>query len=165
MNYYPKKGIERKRRPHRHAKDGEKQTLFDFFTEFIPHQATFIRRKLFDQYGLYEEQYKIISDWVFFLKTIIFGGVNVKYMDTVVTSFDMDGIGSDKDYLELARKESRKVMEELIPPYILTDYYYFKKIHQDFKRMLQNKLTYGIGRGMNKMITLWEIIIRKHIVQ
>ena len=161
MNYYPEKGIEKKRRPHRRAKDGEKQTLFDFFTEFIPHQATFIRRKLFEQYGLYDEQYKIISDWAFFLKTIIFEGVSVKYIDTVVTSFDMNGIGTQKDYLDFAWQESIKVLEALLPPYILTDYSYFQKINKDFKKMFQYKFTYRIGRAINKMVTLWEIITGK----
>jgi len=163
MNYYPEKGKERKRRPHRHAIDGEKFTLFDFFTEFIPHQATFIRRELFAQYGLYDEGHKIISDWVFFLKTIIFEGVSVKFIDSIVTSFDMNGIGSQREYLDFAWQESRKVLEEQLPPYILTDYYYFQKISKDFRVMFQYKFIYRIARGINKMLTLWRIITGKQV--
>lgn len=31
----------------------------------INHQAAFISRELFEKYGLYDEKYKLASDWFF----------------------------------------------------------------------------------------------------
>jgi len=163
MELYPKKGIKRRRPAHRRAKDNKPMSLFDFYTEVIPHQATFIRRTLFDQYGLYDEQYRIISDWVFFLKTILLEGAKVKYIDTLVTRFDMEGISNVNVKLDLNERED--ALRKIIPSYILADYDDFEKINHDFHRMFQHKWSFRLGRFINKLITLWDILTRKHIIQ
>ena len=43
---------------------------FDFFYHnTLWHPTAFIRKRLFDQYGLYDEHLRIISDWEYFLST------------------------------------------------------------------------------------------------
>ena len=36
-----------------------------FLSSTLPHQATFIRRDLFDRCGMYDETYRVSADWVF----------------------------------------------------------------------------------------------------
>jgi len=64
-----------------------------FCTDCIGHQASFIRRVLFDQYGLYNEKYRIVSDWE---KWIIFAenNCNFQHWDRVVSIYHHYGVSS-----------------------------------------------------------------------
>ena len=46
-------------------------SLNDFFYNSVFHPSSFIKRELFYTFGFYDENYKIVSDWKFFLKSII----------------------------------------------------------------------------------------------
>jgi hypothetical protein len=47
----------------------------------LPHQATIINKSLFDKVGLYNEDYKIISDWVFFMEALFYHNASYKYIN------------------------------------------------------------------------------------
>ncbi len=72
----------------------------------INHQASFIKRELFNQYGLYNENYRIVSDWE---KWIVFITNNCRFQhwQYVVGNFYLGGISSVN--LELHRKEVEAV--------------------------------------------------------
>ncbi len=59
----------------------------------INHQATFIKNELFNKYGLYNENYRIVSDWE---KWIIFfiNGCNFIKCDYVLSNFYEGGISN-----------------------------------------------------------------------
>ena len=70
----------------------------------IGHQAAFIKYNLFEKYGLYNEKYKIASDWE---KWIIFTENNCvfQHLDFIVCNFDIEGISSTNltcSYKEIA---------------------------------------------------------------
>lgn len=76
-----------------------------FFGKNLNHQSCFIKKELFSIYGLYNEDYSIISDWEKFL---IFQINNCKfsYMDVLVAKFYAGGISSShklQDELEILR--------------------------------------------------------------
>lgn len=77
----------------------------------LPHPATFHRRVLFDRYGLYDVNLKIVSDWKFFLKAIIQGGATVNYIDIAISYFDMNGVSNSNE--ELKFKEHKEVLRSL----------------------------------------------------
>jgi glycosyltransferase involved in cell wall biosynthesis len=93
--------------------------LYDLITGRINHQASFIRRELFDKYGLYSEDYRIASDWKFFLDTIIVGNVSVRYIDRNISFFDVSGVSSANR--EEAHRELMTILRSTIPPRILSD--------------------------------------------
>ena len=95
-------------------------SLRQYFSSTMNHDCCYIRRDLFEKYGLYDESLKIVSDWKWFLKVIGLGYVKPVYVDIDVTHFDMSGI-SERN-LALRNQERRQVLEELIPPAILADY-------------------------------------------
>ena len=159
---YPEKNVKEKSIAYFRAKKGENLSLFNLFIGNIPHQSVFIRRKLFDQYGLYNENYTIVSDWRFLVQTIVFHGAKVKYIDLIVANFDMEGLSNS--CMDLLMEERRKVLEELIPPAILADYDHFAKINYHFHRMFQNKMAYKTGRLINKLITACDMITGKQII-
>ena len=99
---------------------GVKPTFLDFYYGTLNHSPAYIRRTLFDKYGFYDESLRIVSDWKWYLQVIILSNVNINYVPIDVTHFDMNGISSVNKLLDM--EERKKVLHELIPAYILTDY-------------------------------------------
>ena len=103
------------------GKSGEVEySLRNYYSSTMNHDCCYIRRDLFDIYGLYDENLKIVSDWKWFLQAIGLGNVKPKYVDIDVTIFDASGVSETN--LELRNKERRQVLEELLPPAVLADY-------------------------------------------
>ena len=86
-----------------------------FYGRTLPHQATFIERSLFKEYGLYDDiNYQFAADWEWFVRTIQEKNV---YMNMIISIFD---ITSSID--RSLAPELRKIQEnELIK--IKTTYY------------------------------------------
>ena len=97
-----------------------KVTLNMFYHGCLNHSPAYIRRNLFDKYGLYDETLRICSDWKFYLQSLVLGSESVKYVDIDMTLFDMTGISeTNKDLLN---NERNRLLQELIPVAILKDY-------------------------------------------
>ena len=99
---------------------GKAISFLGFYTGTLNHSPAYIRRDLFNKYGLYDESLKIVSDWKWYLQAIVLGEEKPVYVDLDVTLFDMNGISETNK--ELDKAERRKVLEELIPYTILSDY-------------------------------------------
>ena len=95
-------------------------SLRQFYSSTLNHDCAYIRRDLFEEYGLYDENLKIVSDWKWYLQAIGLGRVKPEYVDLDVTIFDDGGISETN--LALRNAERRKVLEELLPPAVLWDY-------------------------------------------
>lgn len=95
-------------------------SLRQFYSSTLNHDCAYIRKDLFEEYGLYDENLKIVSDWKWYLQTIGLGRVKPEYVDIDVTIFDDGGISETN--LTLRNKERRQVLEELLPPAVLWDY-------------------------------------------
>ena len=95
-------------------------SLRQFYSSTLNHDCAYIRKDLFEEYGLYDENLKIVSDWKWYLQAIGLGRVKPEYVDIDVTIFDAGGISETN--LELRNKERRQVLEELLPPAVLGDY-------------------------------------------
>ena len=95
-------------------------SLRQFYSSTLNHDCAYIRADLFEEYGLYDENLKIVSDWKWYLQAIGLGRVQPEYVDIDVTIFDDGGISETN--LELRNKERRQVLEELLPPAVLWDY-------------------------------------------
>ena len=103
------------------GKSGEVEySLRQYYSSTMNHDCCYIRRDLFDAYGMYDENLKIVSDWKWFLQAIGLGKVKPVYADIDVTVFDTSGVSENN--LDLRNKERRQVLEEVMPPAILVDY-------------------------------------------
>lgn len=58
------------------------------------HPVTFIKKELFDTVGLYDEKYKIISDWKFFMLALFKFNCSYKKIESTLTTFYLGGISS-----------------------------------------------------------------------
>lgn len=99
---------------------GQDISFLGFYNGTLNHSPAYIRKALFEEYGLYDESLKIVSDWKWYLQAIILGKEKPVYADIDVTLFDMNGISeTNKD---LDKSERKQVLAQLIPPTILADY-------------------------------------------
>lgn len=101
-----------------HTVNGE-ISFYNLFLRGIPHQGTLIRRTL-QLANLYDEKYRINSDFKFFLQTIILQNCSVQYLPLTISNYDHFGISSTNG--ELQMKERREIVEDLIPHRILMNY-------------------------------------------
>ena len=124
-------------------------SLRQFYSSTLNHDCAYIRRDLFEEYGLYDEQLKIVSDWKWYLQAIGLGKVKPEYVDIDVTIFDDGGISETN--LALRYAERRKVLEEVLPPAVLWDYDTHAFEMEQMKRLRRWKL-YGIVYFMERVL-------------
>lgn len=95
----------------------ESVSLHKLCIHSLPHQATLIRRSLFEEIGLYSENYRIVSDWEFFLKALVLHSKTYQHIDVAFSYFRLGGISSRKENIPLAQDESYDCLKKLFPLY------------------------------------------------
>ena len=80
--------------------------LIDMFDNTFHHQACFVQRSLFNDYGLYSTEYELCSDWKFFFECVVSHGVKSKYVDLSVAYFAMDGASSYRSFTYQKEREN-----------------------------------------------------------
>ena len=81
----------------------------------ISHPSTFINRDLFSKYGNYDESFKVVSDWAFFVKVLGLNNESFKKIPKVITVFDTKGVSSKKENLNEIYQEREKVLQSYFP--------------------------------------------------
>lgn len=94
-------------------------TLYNIYLKGVPHQATFIKRSLFEN-DKYDETLRINADWKVFVQKIVLENASVSLIDTVVSNFDGEGISSTNMEQLLAERE--RVFKDLLPVRIADNY-------------------------------------------
>ena len=103
---------------------------FDFYDNTLPHQASFIKRKLFDKVGFYDETYRISADWHFFAKAFVCYGASLEFIPSVLARFEGGGCSADS---KIAEVENARFKQEVFGNYLLANHdrtMYFDVIHQ-----------------------------------
>jgi glycosyltransferase involved in cell wall biosynthesis len=123
---------------------------FTYFIDYsLPHPSSFIKKELFEKYGLYREDLKIVSDWAFFFETIIKIRVKYKYIDHINAVYDYTGLSSKPENEVLVQSEKLKVINELFG-------------NMDFEIKLIKKVKYNKVLKLNEMSNnnsfIWKII-------
>lgn len=93
------------------VKSHNQVNLLNLMRHSLPHQGSLIKRYLFDSIGYYNEQYRIISDWEFFLKALVLNKSTYEHVEVDISYFMLDGISSQRSSTDLARKESEDCIE------------------------------------------------------
>lgn len=97
----------------------EHLTLGWLYQWSVSHQASFIKTDLLKKYP-YDETLKIVSDWKFWLQTLIADNETYQAINRKVAFFDMSGISSSQK--ALVSEERTRVIRDFLPPRILDDY-------------------------------------------
>ena len=140
------------------------ESFLYFYKGTLNHDCAYIRRELFEKYGLYNEDMKICSDWEWYVRAIVLGGEKAVYTDIDVTIFDMNGVSeSHGKNAELIKKERREYLEKILPATILHDYDMFAFPILQYQRLKKYHLwsiVYFIERVLFK-IEKWKILKQK----
>lgn len=139
---------------------GIEYSLRALYIGTYPHSSTYFKRELFsrEQYGLYDESLKIVSDWKWYLRAIGLGYVKPIYVDIDVALFDVSGISSTNKTLDA--RERQQVLAEVLPPAIYEDYKKYSLPIEQYRRLKRYHLwgiVYLLERWLFKL-EKWGII-------
>ena len=140
---------------------GQDITFLGFYTGTLNHSPAYIRRSLFEKYGLYDESLKIVSDWKWYLQSIILGNEKPVYTDIDVTLFDMTGISETNK--ELCSQERKQVLGSMILPSILADYNEWALSIYHIRRLKRHPWAYKLFRFIERCLFKWEKFHQSHI--
>ena len=133
--------------------------MLNMYTGTLNHDPTYIRRDMFDKYGYYDEDLKIVSDWKWYLQAIVLGEEKPQYVDMDVTLFDMSGISeTNKD---LDRAERKQVLGQLFPKAVLADYERYAFPMEQIQRLQRHPWAYKLVWFLERCLFKLEKVKRK----
>ncbi len=114
----------------------------------IGHPSTFSKKELFCKVQ-FDESLKIVSDWKFFLISILKYNASYRKVNSVLTIFYQDGISSDIENYSLIRVERNLVLKE-----------YFGFLYNDLceLQILKNKISLLRSSRKIRLLQLFRII-------
>ncbi len=118
-------------------------SLIHFLHESIPHQSSFIKKKLLDDIP-YDENYKIVSDAKFFIQALIFRNCSFEVVNINVSIFEGSGISEG----EYRYEEHQNMLHELFPEKIIKDYNMMYGVNEYFSLFHKLGKTRGFKRYM-----------------
>ena len=138
------------------AKDYTPESFYYFYRGTLNHDCAYIRRDLFEKYGLYNEEMKICSDWEWYVRAIVLGGEKTVYTNIDVTVFDMTGISeSDGKSRDTILKERREYLESILPAAVLRDYDMFSLPIEQYRRLKKYNL-WGVVYFVERVLFKFE---------
>ncbi|MCK4919698.1 MAG: glycosyltransferase [Bacteroidales bacterium] len=111
----------------------EEPSLYNLIDGSLPHQASFIKKKLFTKYGLYDENLKYSGDWEFCIRTIILNNCSIKHIQITTTNYDIEGISSV--YFNLAKEEKIQILDRFFPKRLITDFLDILEIKNEYNKI------------------------------
>lgn len=128
------------------------------FNHTIPHQASFIKRSLFDSIGLYSEDLRFGSDWEFYLKALFYHNCSFRFVDIDVCLFDMTGISTDPNLTQEMLAERNFVLQRIIPQ-LYADY---KEMNDCLRRVrMIDEMALRVGKKILKPYRIFKNLFLK----
>lgn len=130
-------------------------TMLTLYKTHPNHQACFLRRSLFEK-GMYDESYRIASDWKFFIECLVFRQCTYAHVDVIVAYYDQTGISSVNTDMYEAERE--RILRALLPERIYADYVYLGRADSP---LLELTPYFNRTRGFQRLIyNLTYLLIR-----
>jgi len=101
--------------------------MLTFYTGTLNHTTAYIKKELFEKYGYYDEKYKIVSDWKFFIHAIA-KRASYKCVHEVLSTFYFGGISSTGEGTFIRKVEREVILKNEFPLY-----------YQDYKTLQEQK--------------------------
>lgn len=132
------------------ARGVEDPSFVDLYNSCMKHQASFIRRSLFDKYGMYDADMRICSDFDWFFRVIAFhDDVTLLYRDVDVAYFENTGLSYHSP--ELCAKERQQILDRYMSKRMQRDYAVLCK-YPRLSRVGKNKIVKEILRIANRLL-------------
>ena len=125
-------------------------TFVDLYNSCMKHQASFIRRNLFDKYGMYDADMRICSDFDWFFRVIAFHDeVSLQYKDIDIAYFENTGLSYHNP--ELCAKERQQILDRYMSKRMQRDYALWSK-YPRLSRVGENKIVKLLLRIANRLL-------------
>jgi glycosyltransferase involved in cell wall biosynthesis len=142
-------------------------TIYSLLEQPISHQNALIKRELFLCHGMYNENYRIVSDYEFWLKEMWIYHTRFFHLDTRIALFDTGGVGSTTDYNQERRNMLYDVFIDLADP--IRGFEGFIDLLdpiEGFKEFLNSVYydivaKYGNSRPLNVFLKIYRFFIKK----
>lgn len=95
-----------------------KFSLLKLMTDNICHQSILYKKSLFDEYGKYDTNYKLLADHAFNMMLFNSDRVKIKYIDNIVAKYGISGVSAAGKDDNFAKDKSR-----LLKKYFPIEYY------------------------------------------
>lgn len=95
----------------------DRLTLETFLGPSIGHNASFIKATLFEKYGLYNEDNKIVSDLEFFMIAIIKHRSTYRHIGQVLTLMQSGGVSITRSHEALKKEERMACFKRAFPEF------------------------------------------------
>lgn len=138
----------------------ESITMKTLYERSLPHPSSYIKRELLLHYP-YDEKLRIVSDWKFWIQSIIFHNASYRILHNIIVNFDTTGISGTNKLL--VQKEREIVLKDLLPSRIRKDYFHI--VHGErYDENSYDKLFIEIrNRRYRKLIYSMTIIVLRFI--
>lgn len=137
------------------------ESFLYFYKGTLNHDCAYIRRDLFEKYGLYNEQMKICSDWEWYVRAIVIGGEKPIYTNIDVTIFDMNGVSENgRKNSDLIKQERRTYLESILPASVLRDYDAYAFPIRQYQRLKRHHI-WGVVHLLERILfklEKWKVI-------
>ena len=100
-------------------------TMIHFFVSTLDHQSSFIRRELFKN-SPYREDYRLVSDWIFYTEKIVSEGKQVQFIPDIVCRREEGGLSEQQH--ERNRQEINDYLHHFLPIGVYQDYATLSKL-------------------------------------
>lgn len=87
------------------------------------HPVSFIHRRLFEKFGAYNLQYRIVADYDFFFRMIVKEKVLTAHMPIFISVFRHDGLSADPENVSKIRSERERVQKSVLSEDEITAFY------------------------------------------
>ena len=132
------------------ARGVENPSFVDLYNSCMKHQASFIRRSLFDKYGMYDADMRICSDFGWFFRVIAFHeDVRLLYKDVDIAYFENTGLSYHSP--ELCAKERQQILDRYMTKRMQRDYLLLGK-YPRLSRVGENKIVKLLLRIANRLV-------------
>lgn len=132
------------------ARGVDNPSFVDLYNSCMKHQASFIRRSLFDKYGMYDADMRICSDFDWFFRVIAFhDDVTLQYIDVDIAYFENTGISYHAP--ELCAKERQQMLDRYMSKRMQRDYAMLGK-YPRLSRVGGNKIVKLLLRIANRLL-------------
>ena len=132
------------------ARGVENPSFVDLYNSCMKHQASFIRRELFERYGMYDTDMRICSDFDWFFRVIAFhDDVTLQYMDVDIAYFENTGLSYHSP--ELCAKERQQILDRYMSKRMQRDYLLLGR-YPRLSRVGDNRMVKLLLRIANKLL-------------
>ncbi len=128
-----------------HSMQSENEITTHLFLRIsLYHQATFISKRLFETYGLYDESFRSTGDYEFFIRTLLKNNATYSHAPFKISNFVANGISNNSDFMAINLVERERSWENNFSSIIINE------IKAYYKLVNSEELKWG--RRVNKLI-------------